>query len=390
MSELPQRLRDAGTSPYAVVSPVQARTRGVFLDDHGRIAWNQDEFGVYELPPLGPLHGASEICAVESPLGFSCRWKTTVFRSDESAPAGVVWLSAAELMTQWRSGQALVEPSAMRALYSQLLGHPIAHGVWNVPMRTQTLPPATHTNGYIVGGGAGLLIDPGGARPDEIESVVAFVRQWVVRNGELAAIWLTHHHMDHVSGATPLSQRLELPIWAHEETASRVSFPIDRVVVGGDRFGAWQAIHTPGHAPGHLCLWHADRKLLMAGDMIASVGTIVIDPSDGDMQSYLTSLRQLRDLGPRVLYPAHGEPILNTVQRLDGYIGHRLWREAQIVSVLTHTAQSLETITQMAYTDVPEALHWLAERQALAHLNMLMETGRARCVDDQWSTSPDA
>jgi glyoxylase-like metal-dependent hydrolase (beta-lactamase superfamily II) len=361
----------------------------VFLDDHGRIAWNQNDSGVYELPPLEPRYDASKIGLVETPPGFSIRWKTTVFRTDESAPADVVWLSASEMMTQWRSGEALVEPYALCALDSRLQGHPIAHGVWNVPMRTQTLPPATHTNGYIVGEGAGLLIDPGGAGPDEIESVVAFVRQWVVRNGSLSAIFLTHHHMDHVSGAMELSQRLELPIWAHEETAARVAFSINRVVTDGDRFGAWQAIHTPGHATGHLCLWHADRKLLMAGDMMASVGTIVIDPSDGDMQAYLASLRQLRDLAPRVLYPAHGEPILDPVQRLDGYVAHRLWREAQIVSVLTDTAQSLETITETAYTDVPEAIHWLAQRQALAHLNMLVETGRARCVDDQWSTSPD-
>src|SRR6185436_18625510 len=99
-----------------------------------------------------------------------------------------------------------------------------------------------------------------------------------------------------------LRARLGAPLWAHAETARLLSgrVAIDRVIEEGERIEldgpapiALEAVHTPAHAPGHLCFWEAQSRSLIAGDMVASVGTIVIQPEDGDMQAYLASLERL-------------------------------------------------------------------------------------------------
>ena len=64
--------------------------------------------------------------------------------------------------------------------------------------------------------------------------------------------------------------------------------------------------------------------------MMASEGTVVIDPPDGSMRDYLAQLARLRALGPEVAVPAHGAPIDDAVARIDGYVAHRLWRERSV------------------------------------------------------------
>ena len=95
---------------------------------------------------------------------------------------------------------------------------------------------------------------------------------------------------------------------------------------------------TPGHAPGHLCFVDAAARAIVAGDMVASVGTIIIEPDDdGDMRLYLESLRRLRgevDGGATCLLPAHGPPITDGGARLDFYVAHRLEREARVAAAL--------------------------------------------------------
>jgi hypothetical protein len=73
---------------------------------------------------------------------------------------------------------------------------------------------------------------------------------------------------------------------------------IDERVRDGDLlpFGprGLRVLHTPGHAPGHVCLWDEAGGGLVAGDMVASQGTIIVSPQDeGDMALYLASLRLL-------------------------------------------------------------------------------------------------
>ena len=93
-------------------------------------------------------------------------------------------------------------------------------------------------------------------------------------------------------------------------------------------------IHTPGHAPGHVCLHEPASGILVVGDMVASAGTILIEPTDGDMRVYLEQLARLSRLGAALGLPAHGDPIEKPSETFDRYVAHRRMREAKVLSAL--------------------------------------------------------
>ena len=124
--------------------------------------------------------------------------------------------------------------------------------------------------------------------------------------------------------------------------------------------------------------------------MVASVGTIIIEPDDGgDMTLYLASLEALRaevDAGARRLLPAHGKPVDDGGALLDFYVRHRLEREGRVAAALGDEPQDVAALVPPAYPDVPAALYGLAARSLLAHLLKLEYDGRARRHEDgRWS-----
>jgi glyoxylase-like metal-dependent hydrolase (beta-lactamase superfamily II) len=187
-----------------------------------------------------------------------------------------------------------------------------------LPLRTPTLPPATRTNCYIIGDAASaVVIDPATPYADEQARLDAWLEELCIR---VTAIVLTHHHVDHVADATRLAAKLGgVPVAAHAETAARVRgrVAVTRTLDDGARLDygprGLRAVFTPGHAPGHLCFVDEAAGAIVAGDMVASIGTIIVEPEDGgDMRIYLESLRRLRrevDAGAATLLPAHGPPI---------------------------------------------------------------------------------
>ncbi len=249
------------------------------------------------------------------------------------------------------------------------------------PVRTPTLPPATHTNVYVVNRTA---FDPASPYSDEQARLAAALD---ALENPIERIVLTHHHVDHVSGATVLADRLRIPIAAHQETAHKLAgrVKVDEILREGDVVAGLRALHTPGHAPGHLCFLDEKSRAIIAGDMVASIGTIVVEPDDGgDMIEYLASLERLRTLTPSVLLPAHGDPIRDADGLLAFYLKHRMEREARVFAALTATAQTLDQLVPVAYPDVPAAIYPLAERSLLAHLKKLEREGRAHNECDRW------
>jgi endoribonuclease LACTB2 len=270
---------------------------------------------------------------------------------------------------------------------------PAAPWIRVVPLRTPTLPPATHTTCYLIGAGPSVIVvDPASPWAEEQAKLDDFVR---THNLQPTEIVLTHHHVDHVSGATALAQRHNIGIAAHAETASRLDgrVAVTRLLDDGARLPGGPsgsiAMHTPGHAPGHLCFVDAAAGAIVAGDMVASVGTIIIEPGDGgDMAQYLVSLARLRgavDAGASRLLPAHGPPIVDGGARLDFYIAHRLEREARVAAALSATAATAEALVPAVYPDVAPAIYPLAARSLLAHLVKLEREGRAvQEPGDRW------
>jgi len=260
----------------------------------------------------------------------------------------------------------------------------IAPGIRVLALRTPTLPPAAHTNTYLVGpaNGPQLVIDPGSPYPDQQAEL-----DRVLEASPPELIVLTHHHGDHVGGAQALADRWQVPIAAHARTIARLAgrVTIDRELAGGERIGPLEAIYTPGHADGHLCF--ATGGYTIAGDMVAGIGTILIDPSEGDMALYLESLRALLARPPSALLPAHGPVIADGAAKLREYIAHRTMREDRIVAALAGRVDaSQRELVSLVYADTPTPLWGLAERSLRAHLDKLARENRAREVSPQrWS-----
>jgi len=261
------------------------------------------------------------------------------------------------------------------------------------PARTPTLPPATHTNSYALGARDVLLVEPATPYADEQRAWIEWARALPSTGRRPVAILLTHHHVDHVSGADVLSHELSLPLWAHGDTASRVEVRVDRLLDDGDPIdlaapapSRWRVLHTPGHAPGHVCLYDEDERTLVVGDMVASVGTILIAPGDGDMAVYLAQLERLASLGARLALPAHGEPIDEPTALFRHYVTHRLARERKVLAAVAAggaEGATAEELVPVAYDDVPPTTWPVALLSLQSHLAKLVAEGRVR-------TSPGA
>jgi glyoxylase-like metal-dependent hydrolase (beta-lactamase superfamily II) len=259
------------------------------------------------------------------------------------------------------------------------------------------LPPATHTNVYLIGEAGVCAVDPASPYPEEQAALDAALDALAAEGHPLVEVVLTHHHVDHVSGAAHLVERYQVPVAAHPETARRVAGRVEvtHLVDDGDviPYGptGLRALFTPGHAPGHLCFSDSTSGAMVAGDMVASVGTIIVEPSDGgDMAEYLQSLRRVRSQRPRVLLPAHGPPIEDADGKLDFYVAHRLQREARVFAALSVTEpRTVEELVPPAYPDVSPAIYALAARSLLAHLIKLERDRRARRDGDRWLSVTD-
>jgi endoribonuclease LACTB2 len=261
----------------------------------------------------------------------------------------------------------------------------VAPGIVGVAVRTPTLPPAAHTSCWLVGDGELLAIDPGSPYPDQQEALA----DAVAARGRLSAVVLTHHHGDHTGGAAALAARLGAPIWAHAATAAALpDLPIDRhlddgevLAIGGRRL---RVVFTPGHAVGHLCFRDEETRATAVGDMVAGLGTILIDPQGGHMATYLASLERLLDEDVGALLPAHGPVITDGPAKLREYLAHRRMREARVLAALGDAPRTAADLCAEAYADTPSFLWPLAQRSLLAHLVKLVEEGRAFSDGSSW------
>ncbi|MEM6455531.1 MAG: MBL fold metallo-hydrolase, partial [Acidobacteriota bacterium] len=266
----------------------------------------------------------------------------------------------------------------------------LSPGIVALPQPTPTLAPATHTNAILAGREHAVLIDPGATTWPDIQILLrALEAARDVHGRTLSAIWLTHHHDDHIGAAETVRSRFGVPICAHEDAARklagiglRVDQTLDdgqQVTVSTDPLLTLEVLHTPGHAPGHCCFFDADRRVLLAGDLVSTLSTIVVVPPDGDMDAYLASLEKAAAREPILLIPAHGGPTLDGASRLRKTYAHRLWRESRIVEAWKNGHRTPDALVAVVYDDVPTRAHPIARRQLDAHLVRLRRSG---AIDD--------
>ncbi len=325
------------------------------------------------------------------------------------------WISPADALDRFEAGALLINAPILGVLRGLVQGiegaaertieiartyeqnwprlRPVTGGIFAIPLRTPTLPPATHTNCYLVGTEKIIVVDPASPDEDERLALTNALDERIAGGDRLSEIWLTHHHRDHVGAAEFLSERYNIPICAHQKTkelmaeycrVDKILVPGEKRALGGRLPTLLECIFTPGHAHGHLCFLEHHTRALLVGDMLASQGSILIDPSDGDMSEYLNSLRRIKELGARLLLPAHGHAMSEPVQSIESYIAHREMRESKVLAALSANEQSPESLVKLVYSDTPEFLHGLAQRSLLSHLLKLEQEGRACERAGQW------
>jgi endoribonuclease LACTB2 len=271
---------------------------------------------------------------------------------------------------------------------------PLQENVASFATLTPTLPPATHTQSYALGGREVLLVEPATPYDDERAEWLAWARGLESQGRAIVGIVLTHHHPDHAGGAAFFSQELGVPLWAHAITETLLpGVPIARrldegdvILLDGPEPMHLSVLHTPGHAAGHVCLHAESDGVLICGDMMASVGTILIHPEEGDMQRYLQELGRLERLGARVALPAHGDPVREPDVRFRAYIAHRLMREGLVLAALAKLTGggTLDELLPIAYADTNPAIFPIARWSLEAHLIKLLREHRVERNDDKY------
>lgn len=324
------------------------------------------------------------------------------------------WIAARDAHAKWERSEVIAVPPTLHALKTlaggltddlveRFLSVPEAHRQLTrrmefhpnyicFPVRTPTKPPATHTNCYLIyTSGEILIVDPGSPYEDEQGALAKCVDDLIAAGRTAREIVLTHVHPDHVAGVNALNNHLQskhgasAPVAAHRSTVESLKnqFPVDRfieddelIILDGYPAIKLRALHTPGHARGHLCFYDERTDALLSGDNIVGFGSVLIDPPEGNMRDYLASLERMRAL-PRlsVLFGGHGPAIANPYEKIDEYIAHRLQREELILAAVREGASTPKEIVTRVYTDVPSKAHAMAERAVLAHLEKLIADG---------------
>jgi glyoxylase-like metal-dependent hydrolase (beta-lactamase superfamily II)/8-oxo-dGTP pyrophosphatase MutT (NUDIX family) len=368
-------------------------------------------------------------------LTFAGRWKTPPFAAvrfdttyfvarvphgqEPEVRAGELesgeWIAPHRAIERWRAGEVTFAAPILYTLIElargeeelaerlarapERAGQPVRRielkwGIVLQPMRTRPLPPATHTNAYLVGEQEMALIDPGSDDVEELEDLYALIDALAADGRRLQLVLVTHHHSDHVAGVEAVRSRYHVPVGAHLATAPVVGadFTIhdgeEIVLRSGAHSWTLRAIHTPGHARGHLCFLHERTRSLFTGDHITGgTGTVIIDPPEGDMAAYIASLERLLREPIETLFPGHGSPQGAASRRIRWLIDHRREREAKVRAALGHEPLPLADLVERAYQDTPRELWRYAERSLLAHLIKLEAEGGTVREGERWRKS---
>ncbi len=345
-------------------------------------------------------------------LFLTCRWREG--EAPEVWPGELesgAFVAAARALEEWRTADRLFLPpnlwpvrvlargappdlQAMRTPAPSAFRIEYQGGLLQSPLKTPTLPPAAHTNAWLVDlGDATAVVDPGSPWPEEQQKLDARLATLAEEGRPAREVWLTHGHADHLGGAGVLAAR-GLTVRAHPAIAPRLAalagpsgtrgVPFEPLREGDLLGGRWRVFETPGHARDHLVFLDEPSGALLAGDMHSTLSTVVIDPPEGDMAEYVRQLARLAALPVRALYPAHGPPAADGRRALLQSLEHRAVREAKVFGALFGADSSLAEVTARAYDDVPPQIWPVAERSCLAILFKLAQEGRAVESGGSW------
>ena len=122
-----------------------------------------------------------------------------------------------------------------------------------------------------------------------------------------------------------------------------------------------------------MCL--DDGARLWTGDHAMGFSTSLVSPPEGDMGDYIVSLERLIALGPRSLWPGHGAPVPDGLERLRALLAHRRARESEVLAALKSGPMTAAALAERLYSPAPQVLQRAAARNMLAHLLHLSDRG---------------
>jgi len=234
------------------------------------------------------------------------------------------------------------------------------------------------TNTYLIDSADGtIVLDPG---PDDAAHVAAIL----AAGGKISAILVSHTHHDHVSALPALRQATGAAVLSHAP-----SMTPDRALGHHDVFGDWTALHTPGHAPDHLCFARADGVVFTA-DHIMGWSSSVVSPPTGDMAAYFQSLRLMLARDDRLYLPGHGPPIADPGGYGRFLMAHRQGREDALLSALATSSKPIEDMVSELYPSIADRLRAAASRNVLAHLQKLQSEAKVSEAFGVWSLTAAA
>jgi glyoxylase-like metal-dependent hydrolase (beta-lactamase superfamily II) len=264
------------------------------------------------------------------------------------------------------------------------------------------------TNTYLVGRGRVIVIDPGPADERHLAAIAE-----ATRGERISHILITHSHRDHCEGARPLQARVGGEILSFGPTGGArgagapglgeafvdPAFLPDRRLADGDVVKAsgvaLDVLHTPGHAPDHLCFALVGQRTVFTGDHVMGWNTTVIAPPEGSMAKFLTSLERLLPRHDKIFLPAHGGQVQTPQRVVKAYIMHRQWRDQTILACLEDGVSTIPRIVAKIYGDLDPDLKAAASLSVLAHLEHLISRGSAAAdgpvgLAGSYSASPAA
>ncbi|WP_028655534.1 MBL fold metallo-hydrolase [Nocardioides sp. J54] len=245
------------------------------------------------------------------------------------------------------------------------------------------------TNTWILrepGARRSIVVDPGPLHDDHLDAVAAVA-------GEVDAVVVTHHHIDHTEAARSFAERMGCGVRGLDADQCWRADPVvdgEQIELDGLRL---EVHHTPGHTRDSISLLVEEDRALLTGDAVLGRGTTVIAHPDGDLAGYLDSLERMRGLvqDGRVatLWPAHGPVLADAAGVLDHYRTHRRERLDQVEQALAVLGRTppldpdaaddpilARRVVEVVYADVDESLWGAAEWSVRAQLEYLARRTR--------------